>query len=78
MKKKTKQQPLQLDLFAGTDYAPLAAEISSVSCSADNVRRGVFARLDALSKRVAALEAERAVKVVQKRCEIINLWEHEA
>lgn len=76
--KKNKQQPLQLDLFAGTDYAPIAARVEEVGSSADNVRRGVFARLDALSKRVAALEAERVVKVVQKRCEIINLWEYEA
>jgi hypothetical protein len=42
----------QLDMFSSPEYAHLNTNVEKYKTSADNVRRGVFARLDALKKEV--------------------------
>jgi hypothetical protein len=54
----------QLDMFSSPEYAHLNSNVEKYKTSADNVRRGVFARLDALKKeinpRIDSLEQQLA------------------
>ncbi len=42
----------QLDMFSSPEYAYLNSNVEKYKTSSDAVRRGVFARLDALKKEV--------------------------
>lgn len=54
----------QLDMFNSPEYAYLNSNVEKYKSSADNVRRGVFARLDSLKKeinpRIETLESQVA------------------
>lgn len=55
----------QLDMFNSPEYAYLNNKFEKCSTSADNVRKGMFARFDALKKevnpRIENLEIQMAI-----------------
>lgn len=76
----------QLDMFSSPEYQYLNTNVEKYKTSADNVRKGVFARLDAMKKelhpRIELLESQMAILMARmdsafpkEECDIIELKE---